>query len=146
MEFVNIPDAILHKVPGDGKKGAHEVTARTPRWLIKVELQDGRKPKSVQVPWSEDTHTKGYTAISYPMKSAYVLFQEGREELDPPPSATRRWSLRDRRRIAQLLVGYARARSRSGTLEGFEYIWLDEFCVSDDNEADGLTRKTDRNK
>ncbi|KIJ45911.1 hypothetical protein M422DRAFT_165875, partial [Sphaerobolus stellatus SS14] len=70
------------------------------------------------------------------MESAYCLFQEkGNEEQYPPSDPkTRRWSLRDRKRIACfLLIEYGLARASTGKKSGKEYFWLDEFCLSDDN-------------
>ncbi|KIJ29821.1 hypothetical protein M422DRAFT_146380, partial [Sphaerobolus stellatus SS14] len=54
------------------------------------------------------------------MTSAEILFKEaGDQRLDPPPEDGRKWTYRDRQNGA-----------------GVEYIWLDEFCLSDPARGD----------
>jgi len=65
------------------------------------------------------------------MESARQLFDlAGRRLQDPENANGRRYSLRDRRSIAELmLIEYA-----AGRPDGVEYVWLDEFCLSDANQ------------
>ena len=134
LEFPDTPNAFLFTAPGGGI-GRYEVTNYKPRWMLEVQFRNGQEPKYRQVLWSTELHGKGYTAISYPMDSAFELFKEaGCRILDPRPSETRRWSLRDRRRISErLLIEFAKARERFGRPQGTEYIWLDEFCLFDES-------------
>jgi hypothetical protein len=138
LEFADTPTAFLFTAPGGGGIGQYEVTNYKPRWMLKVEFRNGQKPNYCQVPWSTELHGKDYTAISYPMDSAWELFKEARcRLLDPQPSEMRRWSLRDRRRISEcLLFEYAKARERFGIPQGTEYVWLDEFCLFDGSLID----------
>ncbi|KXN80749.1 hypothetical protein AN958_08053 [Leucoagaricus sp. SymC.cos] len=79
----------------------------------------------------------GYTAISYAMLSAEKLFFGAFGELDPqteiPLGEKRKHSLQNRQKIAQALLNeYACARvTMDGRQDGTEFIWLDEFCLSD---------------
>ncbi|KAK0480391.1 hypothetical protein IW261DRAFT_1399216, partial [Armillaria novae-zelandiae] len=70
------------------------------------------------------------------MESAYVLFQEaGFKAEEVLPTENRLFTLRDRKRIAeQLLIEYCVATRGAGNRT--EYIWLDEFCLSDANQPD----------
>ncbi|KAK0449881.1 hypothetical protein EV421DRAFT_1289551 [Armillaria borealis] len=128
-ELTSTPDAVLTTAPGGGA-GAYAPTGSTPRWVLSVQIAEGVITDIEQVPWSEDVRNRGYTALSYPMDSAYVLFQEAGLSVEAPPTESRRFTLRDRKRIAErLLIEYCSATRDAGNRT--EYIWLDEFCLSD---------------
>ncbi|PBL03966.1 hypothetical protein ARMGADRAFT_39141 [Armillaria gallica] len=128
-ELTSTPDAVLTTAPGGGA-GAYAPTGSTPRWVLSVQIADGVITVIEQVPWSEAVRNRGYTALSYPMDSAYVLFQEAGLSVEAPPTEKRRFTLRDRKRIAErLLIEYCSATRDAGNRT--EYIWLDEFCLSD---------------
>ncbi|KIJ36891.1 hypothetical protein M422DRAFT_232236, partial [Sphaerobolus stellatus SS14] len=64
------------------------------------------------------------------MESAEALFKESGGQREDARSATA--SLRDRRKFAKaLLTEYGRTRYHSGLGAGCEYLWIDEFCLSD---------------
>jgi hypothetical protein len=140
--------------------GQYAVSGNKPRWLLKVEFQgteiisweqvryewerekgDGLKPKGSPTGSSlrKEIQQAGYTAISYSMSSAEELFRESGRCLEPqpeiPPGGQQRYSIRNRQHISQVLLDeYARARKTlGGKQDGFELIWLDEFCLSDDS-------------
>ncbi|KAK0480380.1 hypothetical protein IW261DRAFT_1399212, partial [Armillaria novae-zelandiae] len=77
------------------------------------------------------------------MESAYVLFQEaGFKAEEVPLTENRLFTLRDRKRIAErLLIEYCVATRGAG--DGTEYIWLDEFCLSDADAPDGSSDRTE---
>lgn len=133
-ELTSTPDAVLTTAPGGGA-GAYAPTGSTPRWVLRVQIVNGAITVREQVPWSEDVRNRGYKALSYPMDSAYVLFQEAGLSVEAPPTEKRRFTLRDRKRIAErLLIEYCSATRDVGNRT--EYIWLDEFCLSDDRQPD----------
>ncbi|KAK0470086.1 uncharacterized protein EV420DRAFT_1634515 [Desarmillaria tabescens] len=129
FELTSTPDAVLTTAPGGGA-GAYAPTGSTPRWLLSVQIVDGEITGVQQVAWSEEVRNRGYTALSYPMDSAYVLFQEAGLTVEAPSTEKRRFTLRDRKRIAErLLIEYCSATRDTGNHT--EFIWLDEFCLSD---------------
>lgn len=161
IEWFHVPDAILLEPPG-GEKGMNQghsggqyaVTGNKPRWLLEVHFQGKRISSQRQVPYDgghpdestlppealalqESIQKAGYTAISYPMKSAEVLFREAKRRLDRESEEKkkpgREFSLLNRKRISQTVLDcYAAARARMpGAEDGVEYIWLDEFCLAD---------------
>ncbi|PBK60153.1 hypothetical protein ARMSODRAFT_735322 [Armillaria solidipes] len=134
FELASTPDAVLTTAPGDGGRGAYEPTGYTPRWLLSVKIVNGGIENYQQVPWSEEIRDRGYTALSYAMDSAYVLFQEAQLTVEKTP-----FTLDDRKRIAErLLIEYCSATRDAGNR--IELIWLDEFCLSD------ITRPVDKSK
>lgn len=137
-EPVCTPDAILYKSPSDGQPGSFGTAGHYPRWMLKVTFRGLERPIFKQVPVNSEVVEAGYIAISYSMASAFWLFQEaGLHPKDPPPSKSRQWSLRDRKRISRrVLYEYAGARVREGIPDSTEYIWLDEFCLSSATLAD----------
>ncbi|KAK0204541.1 hypothetical protein DFS33DRAFT_1321036, partial [Desarmillaria ectypa] len=129
LELTFTHDAVLATAPGGGA-GVYAPTGSTPRWLLSVQIVDGAITKLQQVAWSEEVRNKGYTALSYPMDSAEVLFQEAGLKVEAPPTEKRKFTLKDRKRIAErLLIEYCSATRDAGNRT--EYIWLDEFCLSD---------------
>ncbi|KAK0204538.1 hypothetical protein DFS33DRAFT_1321002, partial [Desarmillaria ectypa] len=125
LELTFTHDAVLATAPGGGA-GVYAPTGSTPRWLLSVQIQ---------VAWSEEVRNKGYTALSYPMDSAEVLFREAKLELEDPLTRKGKFTLKDRKRIAErLLIEYCSATRDAGNRT--EYIWLDEFCLSDITQPD----------
>ncbi|KAK0434356.1 hypothetical protein EV421DRAFT_1670525, partial [Armillaria borealis] len=115
-------------------------TGSDPRWMLKVQIVDGAIMSQQQVRWSEEVRNQGYTALSYPMESAHVLFQEAGLTVETP-TEQRRFSLKDRKRIAeQLLIEYC-ASHDVGNRTG--YIWLDEFCLSDADQPDDSSDRSE---
>jgi hypothetical protein len=147
IEFADTPNALLYDAPAGGL-GRYEATSYKPLWMLEVLFRNGEPPEYRQVPWSPRLHKNNYTAISYPMDSAFELFQEaGLLAYDPPPSPTKQWTLRDRKRISErVLFEYAKARERLGRPEGIEYVWLDEFCLNDEALMDEKVGKSLRQK
>ncbi|KAJ7214232.1 hypothetical protein C8J57DRAFT_1096633, partial [Mycena rebaudengoi] len=110
----------------------YDVTGFRPSWVLKVTVHGGELHHFRQIEYSQDVETAGgYTALSYPMASAVVLFKEAGLETSPPPPG-RDYTLLDRQRIAeQLLRLYCSAIRQKGHPDRTEYVWLDEFCLSD---------------
>lgn len=170
IEWFHVPDAILLEPPGAGKSanqerssGKYAVTGNKPRWLLEVHFQGERIISQRQVPYDGGHYDEstllpeglalrgliqryGYTAISYPMKSAKVLFQETGKELgeesETEREAGRELSLRNRKLISQTVLDcYAQARTTMpGVGDGVEYIWLDEFCLADDRLSEEINK------
>ncbi|TFK38531.1 hypothetical protein BDQ12DRAFT_651626 [Crucibulum laeve] len=135
---VELFGSVLAKSPSNGSLAEYQNVSFHPRWLLKVEFRLNTSPQYEQVSWSDDVRAAGYTALSYPLKSAFKLFRDaGRTLQDPSPfSKGRRWSLRDRQRIAeQVLIEYGLAKGRTTQIET-EYIWLDELCLSSKTELE----------
>ncbi|KAJ6609572.1 hypothetical protein B0H10DRAFT_473770 [Mycena sp. CBHHK59/15] len=85
----------------------------------------------MQVGFSEHIEEVGYTALSYPMTSAHILFREA-GYLTSPARQGREYSLLDRKKIfAQLLQLHCSAHRRDGNPDRTEFVWLDEFCLSE---------------
>ncbi|KAK7442513.1 hypothetical protein VKT23_016111 [Stygiomarasmius scandens] len=124
-----------------------------PRWMLEVQICDGKYVDSKQVNWEGDLCDRGYTTISYGIKSAQILFEKaGKRTQDPRPEG-KDYTLADRKRIAkQLLEEYCSAqRVCSEGEEVFpnrtEYIWLDEFCISDvKDEYEGYSVEVSRQR
>ncbi|KIM71515.1 hypothetical protein PILCRDRAFT_82703, partial [Piloderma croceum F 1598] len=90
----------------------YEIASLLPKWAIRLTIRNGRSSVA-QIPWTGAVGE--YTALSYSMESAWQLFD---------------LAVRDRRSIAELmLIEYA-----TGKPDGVEYVWLDEFCLSDANQ------------
>ncbi|KAJ7754579.1 hypothetical protein B0H16DRAFT_1418338 [Mycena metata] len=67
------------------------------------------------------------------MRSAVILAKEAGFVAAPPP-AGREYTLSDRRTISEYFLQlYCSARRAHGNPDRTEFIWLDEFCLSDDN-------------
>ncbi|SJK99748.1 uncharacterized protein ARMOST_03059 [Armillaria ostoyae] len=128
-ELTCAPDSALTNAPGGGA-GVYTPTGSTPRWLLKVQIVDGTILFLQQIRWSEEVRNRGYTALSYPMESAYVLLQEAGLTAEAAPTEKRQFTLKDRKRIAErLLIEYCSATRSADNRT--EYIWLDESCLSD---------------
>ncbi|KIJ45917.1 hypothetical protein M422DRAFT_46490 [Sphaerobolus stellatus SS14] len=146
IEYSSTPDAVLSRSPAPGGGPAqYEVTHQNPQWLLRVTFDEEGNVQFVQVAWEtalEDggfsSSKQAYVTISYAMDSAFDLFiKAGLELKHPQPTGGRQYSLDDRKRIAGcLLAEYGRARRRAGEGPATEYIWLDEFCLSNANEDD----------
>ncbi|KAJ7131166.1 hypothetical protein C8R44DRAFT_665016 [Mycena epipterygia] len=139
LEFANTHDSVLSNARGGGK-GRYDVTGEKPSWLLKVTIKNGTLHHARQIRFSEEfdpAQAVKYTALSYPMQSAAVLFTEaGLRPSTPPPGDDRQYTLADRKNIsAELLRLYCSANRSEGegNPDRTEYIWLDEFCLSDDS-------------
>ncbi|KAK7455869.1 hypothetical protein VKT23_010906 [Stygiomarasmius scandens] len=147
--YYDLPMAVLRNPPGyhqpNGLSPANynglsqDLYAPTnfePHWMLEVQILDGKYAGFKQVIWNGDLRGNGYTAISYGIKSAHVLFEKaGKRTMDPKPEG-KDYSLADRRRIAKhLLEEYYSARRYFPKTQlpqsRTEYIWIDEFCISD---------------
>ncbi|EKM76704.1 hypothetical protein AGABI1DRAFT_130998 [Agaricus bisporus var. burnettii JB137-S8] len=141
-------------------RGQYAVTGNKPRWLLEVEFRGNQivSQRQVRYEWErvkeealmakpgnslrKGIQRSGYTAISYSMESAKELFFESGCSLDSqpeiPPDGNRKYSLRNRQKISRaLLEEYARARNTiNDKQDGFEFIWLDEFCLSNQELQD----------
>ncbi|KAI3608816.1 hypothetical protein WG66_003803 [Moniliophthora roreri] len=136
----------------------YEKTNFEPRWMLKVSIREGRYGSHEQIEWTEDYHKEKYTALSYNMDAAKVLFNEaGGRPRDPiPPGSKAKFSLWDRREISkQLLVEYCSAiRDQPEPPDREEFIWLDESCLSrethteaqQDEQAERKKVKFERNE
>ncbi|KAK7455870.1 hypothetical protein VKT23_010907 [Stygiomarasmius scandens] len=151
-DYYDIPIAVLRNPPGYQKSaGPSFATYRTglsqdlyaptnfePHWMLEVQVLDGKYAGFRQVVWNGDLRGNGYTAISYGIKSAHVLFEQaGKCTVDPKPEG-KDYSFADRRRIAKhLLEEYYSAKRHFSkahlelSKNRTEYIWIDEFCISD---------------
>ncbi|KAF5348889.1 hypothetical protein D9756_009820 [Leucocoprinus leucothites] len=166
VEWPHVPDAIILEPPSVGHQkfgsrsfanGEYAITNNKPRWLLEVHFKgtsisferqvpyDGGHPEEAALDLDEFTTRKaiqdsGYIAISYPMKSAIHMYSnEAKRQLDPSSDADRELSLVNRQLIAHtVLECYAEARaSIPGKASRVEYIWLDEFCLSDTGLPNG---------
>ncbi|THU77693.1 hypothetical protein K435DRAFT_846093, partial [Dendrothele bispora CBS 962.96] len=132
--------AILHNPPKSSTAIDHtqdsEVYATTgfdPSWMLKVTVRNGQYWSHEQVKFDAENMRGAYTALSYDMSAAIKLFTEaGDQRMDPKPKGTD-WSWRDRQRISErFLLEYCSAigdEDQNPNRE--EFIWLDEFCISD---------------
>jgi hypothetical protein len=135
LEYAMTPDAVLSNARGGGK-GQYDVTGFQPSWVLEVKIQNGALQTFRQISFSEKDPEAGYTALSYPMQSAAVLATEAGFVPGPAP-AGREYTLADRRTISGFFLQlYCSAARREGNPDRTEYIWLDEFCLSDDHQQD----------
>ncbi|KAJ7126260.1 hypothetical protein C8R44DRAFT_913724 [Mycena epipterygia] len=108
VEFATTPDSVLSAARGSGA-GEYDVTGLKPSWILQVTISGGTLQYYHQIPFSEDVENTGYTALSYPMKSAAKLFEEAGLIAGPAPEG-REYTLLDCERIAeQLLRAYCSA-------------------------------------
>ncbi|KAJ7434301.1 hypothetical protein B0H11DRAFT_1757775 [Mycena galericulata] len=129
LEYATALDSVLTSALGKGD-GRYEVIEFEPRWVLKVTLQDNRLHWK-QVPFSNEIKRAGYIALSYPVDSAVVLATENNFKWSPKP-ADRDYTLKDRRTIAEYLLKlYLTTDGREWNQDRVEYIWLDEWCLSD---------------
>ncbi|KAJ7897629.1 hypothetical protein B0H14DRAFT_2332477 [Mycena olivaceomarginata] len=135
MEFAITPDPVLTHAPGGGK-GEYDVTGFNPTWILVVKIQDGQLLGYHQTMFRADTHSD-YTALSYDVESAAQLF-DATERPQKAPAPDPPYSIADRQKIAKrFLQLYCSAYSPEGGSTRTEYIWLDEFCISDNILHDG---------
>ncbi|KAJ7736686.1 hypothetical protein B0H16DRAFT_119115 [Mycena metata] len=140
VEFAMTPDPVLSNARGGGK-GEYDVTGFQPSWMLEVIIRNGTFHSSRQIPFSEEVERVGYTALSYPMESAEVLAREHHFVYNFAPEG-RKYSRADRRTISEYVLHlYCSARRHEGNPDRTEYIWLDEFCLSDEQAQDdqGIT-------
>ncbi|KAF5348829.1 hypothetical protein D9756_009828 [Leucocoprinus leucothites] len=160
VEWPHVPDAIIYEPPGAVLRepgwglplnGEYAVTNNKPRWLLEVHFRGTSILSEQQVPYDgshpdekilrpdelalrKAVQDLGYIAISYPMKSARHMFRnEAKRQFNTSSDAGRKLSLENRQLAAHIVLEcYAEARaSIPGKTDGVEYIWLDEFCLSD---------------
>ncbi|KAF9445429.1 hypothetical protein P691DRAFT_734994 [Macrolepiota fuliginosa MF-IS2] len=161
VEWAGTPDAILLESPGSlavegGSggtvlRGQYAVTGNKPKWLLEVVFRGTTIVSQTQVKeLRKRIQMFGYTAISYAMKSAEELFFGAKGQLDPQPKiqpgGKRKYTLRNRQKISQAVLDeYALARRTiEGKGDGVEFIWLDEFCLSDHRVTDEQEVKRQR--
>ncbi|THU98227.1 hypothetical protein K435DRAFT_777602 [Dendrothele bispora CBS 962.96] len=117
----------------------YESLSYKPRWMLEVTIRNGQYTSHKQINWVADEvgPSYRYTAISYDMESASELFSKAGKHAEDPSPEGKKWSLADRKRISkQLLIEYCSAnRDRQVPLDRTEFIWLDEFCVSEEGEG-----------
>ncbi|ESK89137.1 hypothetical protein Moror_5259 [Moniliophthora roreri MCA 2997] len=139
---LELSSAVLKNPPGgwvqagQGQKhpDVYETVGFQPRWMLKVTTCGGKHADHSQVEWTKELRGGGYIALSYDMEAAFELFKDAGGETQPKPEGKARWTLGDRRRIAeQFLIEYCSATGHS-ELNREEYIWLDEFCISGDKQ------------
>ncbi|KAF5348895.1 hypothetical protein D9756_009826 [Leucocoprinus leucothites] len=160
VEWPHVPDAIILEPPSMGPQkfgsgvfgsGEYAITNNKPHWLLEVHFKGASISFERQVPYDgghpdeaalspDELATRkaiqdsGYIAISYPMKSATHMYtNEAKRQLDSSSDVDREVSLANRQLIAHIVLEcYAEARaSIPGKADGVEYVWLDEFCLSD---------------
>ncbi|KAF5345098.1 hypothetical protein D9756_011170 [Leucocoprinus leucothites] len=135
---------------GKGGEYAAKMSDCEPRWLLEVQFRGAEVVTKRQVKY-EDVKKRiqdaGYTALGYPIQSAEQVLTESTG--GAPNSKNGKYSLSDRREIAgAILEEYGRARVRTaakgGKTDGIEYVWLDEFCLSEEdtkNEVQAMKQK-----
>ncbi|KAF7358993.1 HET domain-containing protein [Mycena sanguinolenta] len=143
FQYATTPDAVLSNAPGGGK-GQYAVTEFQPTWVLEVTIRNQKLQAFHQIPFSDEVAEVGYTALSYPMNSAIVLAEENKFPVPTPSKSDREYTLKDRRSISEYFLRlYCSATRRDGNPDRMEYIWLDEFCLSDsrlsDDRADDKT-------
>ncbi|KAF7762219.1 hypothetical protein Agabi119p4_8812 [Agaricus bisporus var. burnettii] len=153
-------------------RGQYAVTGNKPRWLLEVEFRGNQIVSQRQVRYERERgngdsltpksspadnslrkriQQSGYTAISYSMESAKELFFESGCSLDSQPEiqpdGNRKYSLQNRQKVSRaLLEEYACARKTvDDKRDGLEFIWLDEFCLSDHELQDKQEIERQRN-
>ncbi|KAF7358995.1 HET domain-containing protein [Mycena sanguinolenta] len=135
LQYAITPDAVLSDAPGGGK-GQYAVTEFQPAWMLEVTIRDGKLQAFQQIPLSDEIAEVGYTALSYSMDSAAVLASEAGFVPGPGPGR-RKYTRQDKRSMGEYLLRlYCSATRREGNPDRTEYIWLDEFCLSDSRLSD----------
>ncbi|KAJ7626555.1 hypothetical protein DFH06DRAFT_1304655 [Mycena polygramma] len=135
LEYATTPDSVLSNAKSGGK-GEYDVTGFSPSWVLEITIEGGALVKMRQVPFSDEVAEVGYTALSYPMKSAAVLATEDGFVPTPPPD-DRPYTLDDRRTISKYFLQlYCSAARTKGNPDRTEYVWLDEYCLSDAHVED----------
>lgn len=128
--YSTTPDSVLSDARGGGK-AEYEVAGFRPTWILEVKIATGTFR---QIPFSENIAHTGYLALSYPTQSAAVLAREG-NFIPAPAVKGGEYPLDDRRTISRYFLElYCSAARSRGDPERTEYIWLDEFCLSNDNK------------
>ncbi|KAJ7611979.1 hypothetical protein DFH06DRAFT_1243813 [Mycena polygramma] len=130
LEYATTPDSVLSNARSGGK-GQYDVTGFYPSWVLKITIMGGVLVDLRQVPFSDEVADVGYTALSYPMESAAILATEDGFVPTPPPD-DRPYTLDDRRTISKYFLElYCSAARSKGNPDRTEYVWLDEYCLSD---------------
>ncbi|EEB90591.1 hypothetical protein MPER_11181 [Moniliophthora perniciosa FA553] len=74
---LKILGAVLKNPPGGWAQAeraqkfpeVYETTGFQPRWMLKVNIEGGKYASHVQVDWTEELRSRGYTALSYDMEA-----------------------------------------------------------------------------
>ncbi|KAJ7837243.1 hypothetical protein B0H14DRAFT_1104775 [Mycena olivaceomarginata] len=160
-EGVVAPDAVLTRQLGDtaGKKW-YQGTGFKPNWLLKVSPRTGAELqydidsdfRKLQVTRTQvEQWPPRYTALSYSTSCVEKICEAANLKL--PQKLGRKYSPVDHRRISkELLRLYCSTRKDDLLKKGedpdvVEYIWLDEFCISNaalDDNSDAQTIKGQR--
>ncbi|KAJ7754575.1 hypothetical protein B0H16DRAFT_748631 [Mycena metata] len=128
------PDPLLAHAPGGGK-GKYVATGSRPSWVLQVTIQNEELLGFSQIPFSEVVEQTGYIALSYARRTAVVL--AGEAGFLPPPDPGRKYSLSDLHTIfGALLQQYCSAHRPHGNPNRTEYIWLEDLCLSDNDQTD----------
>ncbi|KAJ7348671.1 hypothetical protein DFH08DRAFT_808400 [Mycena albidolilacea] len=154
---VNAPDAVLTRDDGeDGQR--YEGTGFGPTWLLQVTLRDGAEfgydsnfPTQVNATDFANQHGQwppSYTALSYSLQSAEVACTAAGLQLPQKDPGDRKYSSASRRQMSkQILKLFCSARLKEGkNPDEVEYIWLDEFCISDATLNDHTHKKEIKNQ
>ncbi|KAK7455878.1 hypothetical protein VKT23_010915 [Stygiomarasmius scandens] len=112
----------------------YETTSFEPQWMLEVKIVDGKYLDSKQVAW--EGRMGGYSAISYDVKSAHVLLEKAGGALTRRDKEAKDYSPPDRRCIAEQLLKEYCSAAREKSPNRTEYIWLDEFCISEGKDGD----------
>jgi hypothetical protein len=134
-EYADTPPAVLASTAGiERTDSQYCMTGFQPKLVLKVDITGGQLSAHNQVQFSDAIKAPGYTgytALSYPVKGvaeAEGFVASGAEE-------GRTFTLAERRSLAEKLLRlYCSAERRGGNPDRTEYIWLDEFCLSNDSE------------
>ncbi|KAJ7652419.1 hypothetical protein DFH06DRAFT_1093960 [Mycena polygramma] len=146
IEYADTPAAVLLDTKGQTDRVQYSVTGFKPAWILKVDIRDGKLFGFNQVPFSEAATAigvQGYTAISYPMESAVQL--AGLEHSQQTPNSDgRRYSLGQKQNISKHVLALYCSADRPGMSSNrTEYIWLDEFCLSNERDSSDIEAQRD---
>ncbi|KAJ3558145.1 hypothetical protein NP233_g11565 [Leucocoprinus birnbaumii] len=128
---------------GMGGQYAVNASGADPRWLLEVQFSGEKVVKKRQVRYDDvkrRIQDAGYTAIAYSQQSAeQIHLLSSGERVTNNPSKFGSYSLSERKKLATAMLDeYAKARTtaivKGGKTDGVEYIWLDEFCLVEDEE------------
>lgn len=142
------PTAVLRHPPATNdnqQSGGYQPTDFLPRWLLKITIRDNVLVKREQISYEqarkmEDFHRQGYAALSYWIESANELVRFVTGNAIPKMDGKRKYTLLDRQRMAMVYLNeyfYAQTQRLEGdnlAPNRVEFVWLDEFCLSDEHQ------------
>ncbi|KAJ7777066.1 hypothetical protein B0H16DRAFT_947454 [Mycena metata] len=140
VEFATTPDPVLtHALRGGKGEYDSDVNGYDPKWVLSVEIVNGRLGSFFQTEFKKlKDRAVGYTALSYDIDSAALLFPESERPIRAPRGNPTPYSHRDRRKIAKrYLELYCSAERKE---DRTEYIWLDEFCIQPQDQWEALDK------